>query len=248
MDRGPLHASEDVPSRRAVVRAAARLPVTAAALGITTLVLPTAAAAASDGGIAPAGGALDVRTYLSAAGRTAHDAVGAGDLFVVDADDYAAVRTGLASTHDVTTTGMSDALMLERGSANWATAYATTLGDSVWPAGGCLLGGEFGVDPALTPSVTILRGTSATGDHVAVGAAATGVIGTVQLYVLRRDPVVTATAATLACVGARGRTTTSASFHYATGTVDVDGVPTYRTWIATTTAPPRQQYLVATPR
>ena len=231
-----------------MIRGAAGLPGGAAALGIVTTVLPAAAVASSVDGVTPAGGALDVRTYLSTAGRTAHDAVAVGDLFVVDADDYAAVRTGLASTHDVTTAGMSDALMLERGDDNWTTTSATTLGDSVWPAGGYLLGGEFGVDPALTPSVTILRGASATGDHVAVGAAATGVVGTVQLYVLRRDPVVTATAATLACVGARGRTTTSASFHYATGTVDVDGVPTYRTWIATTTAPPRQQYLVATPR
>lgn len=248
MDPGDLQAREAVPSRRRVLRDATWLPVGAVALGITTTVLPAASAAASDDRVTPTGGVLDLRTHLSAAGRAAHDAVAAGALFVVDAADYQAVRTGLAASHDVTTTGMSDGLMAERGTVNWNASYATTLGTGVWPAGAYLLGGVFGVDPGLTPTVAILRGTSATGDHVAVGPAATGVVGTVQLHVLRRDPVVTASAATLACVGARGRTTTSAAFHYAMGTVDVDGVPTYRTWIEITAAPPRQQYLLATAR
>ena len=224
-----------------------REALAAAALGVASLQLPSAAAHASTGTSAAAGTPLDVRPFLSTAGRSAHDAVADGRFFLVDAADLAAVAAGLAATMTVTTTGMSDALMAERGST-WPTAYASTLLTSVWPAGAYLVGGTFGVRADQNPSVTLLRGTTATGDHVAVAASVGTTAGLAELHVLRRASVVTATDAYLACVGPSARTTSSVgTFRYATGPTDVDGAPTYRTWLTITGTAPRQQYLLATP-
>ncbi len=233
------------PSRRDVLRAA---PASAAALGIASLALPGVAAHASVGGDAQAtSGPLDVRPFLSSAGRTAHDAVADGALFLVDAADLAAVTAGLAATMTVTTTGMSDALMAERGT-NWTATTASTLLTSVWPAGAYLLGGTFGVRTDQNPSVSLLRGGRASGDPVAVAGAVGTTAGPAELHVLRRAPVVIATDAYLACVGPSARTTSSVgTFRYATGPTDVDGTPTYRTWLTITGTAPRQQYLLAAP-
>ena len=219
----------------------------AAALGVASLRLPSAAAHASTGTPAAAGTPLDVRPFLSTAGRSAHDAVADGRFFLVDAADLAAVAAGLAVTMTVTTTGMSDALMAERGST-WTTAYPSTLLTSVWPAGSYLVGGTFGVRTNVSPSVTLLRAATATGDHVAVAPSVGTTAGPAQLHLVRRAPLVTAVDAHLAVLGADARTTSEVgTFRYSTGAVDVDGRPTYRTWLEITGTAPRQQYLLATP-
>jgi hypothetical protein len=234
-----------------VALVARRGVLAAAQLGVVATALPTSAAHASgsDGAPAGAGGVLTVRPFLSEAGRVAHDAVAAGDLFVVTPEDYAAVVTGLGPTHVVASVGLDDALMDGRGGI-WTATVASRVDAAVWPQGALLVGGRFGVRNDLSPqTVTILVGADATAGHAPIGAAATRTssgfaLGPEELYVLRRDPLAAAVARSLACVGPTGGTAVDVP-HFSTGTV-VEGAWTQ--WVAGSGVVARQQYLLATPR
>ena len=228
----------------------------AAALGITSLVLPSAAA---HGNVLGGGGtALDLAVFLTDDDLVAHDAVGSGDLFAVSQAGYEAVVAGLGAEgtgFTVTTVGHDDDRMGESG-ANWTATSASALGSAaptpaLWAAGRILLGGRFGLRTDLQHTVRILRtsGTTATtAAYTAVGAGATIAQGPATGHVLRRDPLATATDAALACVGPTARATTSdGTSYYATSSSDVDGVATWTAWIAWAQAAPRQQYLLAVP-
>lgn len=218
-----------------------------AALGISTLVLPSAAAHATGGG-SSGDTALELTPYLSTDGRAAQDGVAAGDLFVVTQADYDAVESGLqAAGYTVSRVGMSDDRMAV-ADGNWGATTASTLTTAVWPAGAFLLGGTFGLRPDLSHTVRILRSAFPTGSYTAVGAGAAVPSGSSRVHVLRRDPLGTATAAYLGCVGPTGATTADgATTYYAVGSTDVDGVATWTAWTAHTGRPVRQQYLVAVP-
>lgn len=247
------------PSRRRVLGAG---PGLVAALGVVSTALPSAAAHASDGeGDTGGASTLRILPYLSAEGAAAHAGVATGALFAVDADDLAAVRAGVAATHDVVTVGLTDDVM---AAAPLATAFSAdlgaTLGDAVLAAGAVLLGAVLGVRSGVVPTVRILLGTAATGTYVPVGPAVTvpadggawGDLATVErVHVLRRDPTPTVGAVHLGCVGATRRTSvgtgTAGTFRYA-GATTVDGSTTYTAWSAEFANPPLQQYLVAIPR
>jgi len=225
--------------------------LSAAPLGVLATVLPAASAHASEEGVTGTGaaGALTVRPFLSEAGRAAHDAVAAGDLFGVTPEDYAAVVTGLAAAYVVAAVGMDAELMGGRG-GNWSATTASRVAGAVWPAGAFLLGGRVGVRTDLSPlTVTILVGADATAGHVPVGAGATRTLPTLslgpdELFVLRRDPVAAAVDRSLACVGASGATSDFVA--YSSTSTTVDGA--WTSWSAGFGRVARQQYLIASPR
>ena len=143
----------------------------------------------NSGAGAPApSGSGNMRSLLSASGKTAYDAAATDNFFAVSQTDYNAVVTGLSS---VTKYVMSDVQVAENGSgwsAGYAQAFPSTI--SVVPSGVYIFG--FISRTSSSGTSTPLISTTFRGTYTAIANSPTTPSGGVRGYFLRKSSAATA--------------------------------------------------------
>lgn len=185
-----------------------------------------------------------IYTSLSAAGKTAFDAVSVGSFFSVSAADYASVFSNVTGT---TKYAMTD-VQLAQTNDGWSAGYAYTIdrATSQIPIGSYVIGFAARSAAASAGTVTPLISTTYTGSYSAISNSpsfAGGVPYSAIQYYIRKNPTTgTAAISYLALVAStnrlRGTTTYGGAF---------SATSPYNTWTNYAgAAGPVQQFLSTT--
>lgn len=186
-----------------------------------------------DAGVGASPGGGDMRSLLSASGKTAYDAAATDNFFAVSQADYAAVAAGLSS---VTKYVMSDALVAENGTAwsgTFAQAYPSTI--SSVPSGVYLFG--FISRTSAGGTTTPLISTTFRGTYTAISNSPNAATGGNRGYFLRKASAATAATSYLGLVNSATGLMGTTGFNIAAGQQGgYDNTVPYSTWVSWTGA------------
>jgi hypothetical protein len=182
-----------------------------------------------DAGVGASPGSGDMRSLLSASGKTAYDAAATDNFFAVSQADYAAVAAGLSS---VTKYVMSDDLVAENGTAwsgTYAQAYPSTI--SPVPSGVYLFG--FISRTSTSGTSTPLISTTFRGTYTAISNSPTTPSGGVRGYFLRKASTATAATSYLGLVNSTNGLLGTTGFNVSAGQQGgYDNTVPYSTWVS----------------
>ena len=182
-----------------------------------------AGSAAVEGPVATPVPVVDMRSLLSAPGKTAYDAAATNNFFSVSKADYDAVAAGL---QDVTKYALDDSTVAQNGET-WAASYAQAFPTSVGtvPAGVYLFG--FISRTTNGGSSTPLISTTFKGTYTAIANTVNSATGGSRGYYLRKASTATAAISYLGLVNtSESYLTTTSTF----GDGGFDDTVPYSTW------------------